>query len=180
MCVYGHTCVYWCVCTCVCVCSIRQMDSRTPTKTRIYVSWTFHHRNLQFSTIWSTNMARCQALGLYIVNSRTRDNLLGRFTYCPSPRSSVVDWCCSWFRPESNYFRVMPQLPSSDKEPKPHRSSTLRSPPKKKKKNMNEDNNNKKMLTINGLIMTSCCGHRAHRDYRKACWGVQYNTGPSN
>ena len=57
----------------------------------------------------------CKDLGLYIVNGRTRGDSLGKFTYCSSLGSSVVDYAISDLDPSQiNNFMVMPQLPLSD------------------------------------------------------------------
>lgn len=57
----------------------------------------------------------CKALGLYIVNGRTRGDSLGRFTYCSVLGNSVIDYAITDICPESiSAFTVLPQRPISD------------------------------------------------------------------
>lgn len=57
----------------------------------------------------------CKALGLYIVNGRTRGDSLGRFTYCSVLGNSVIDYAITDLYAENiNVFTVLPQCPISD------------------------------------------------------------------
>ena len=57
----------------------------------------------------------CRSLGLYMLNGRTRGDSLGRFTYCSTLGTSVVDYAITDMDPSSiSAFTVRPQTPLTD------------------------------------------------------------------